>query len=91
MAYLAMLEIVDADLNREVRPRHLRYIAELYRQGKVLHAGPFADGSGGLVIYHNVDEDEARALAAHDPVIESGARRLTLIPWTILDLTAEGL
>ncbi len=86
MTFLAMLTIVDPELNQNVRPSHLRYISDLYRQGKVLMAGPFGDGSGGLVIYHNVEEAEAKELAEADPVVQSGARTLKLVPWTVLTL-----
>ena len=86
MKYLALLTIVDAELNGRVRPDHLRYISALYEQGKVFQAGPFPDGSGGLVIYHNLDEPDLRALAEADPVITSGARTLTWIPWHVLEL-----
>ncbi len=85
MLFLAILTIVNADLNRTVRPDHLRYLEECHRDGKVLLAGPFEDGTGGLVIYQNVDLTQARKLAQADPAVTSGARTLQLIPWAVLD------
>lgn len=90
MYYLAVLTIVDAARNQQERPAHLRYISDLYEQGYVQEAGPFADGSGGLVIYQNVDENTARRLAEADPAVTSGARTLRLIPWKVLDLPLSG-
>lgn len=87
MMYAAFLTIRDPELNQAVRPDHLSYIAKLQQDGKVLLAGPFPDGSGGMVIYHNVTEREGLSLAEADPIIASGARDLKLLAWNPLDLT----
>lgn len=87
MMYAAFLTIRDPELNQAVRPAHLAYIAKLHQDGKVLLAGPFHDGSGGMVIYQNVTESEALSLAEGDPIIASGARELKLAGWNPLDLT----
>lgn len=86
MKYVALLTIVDAELNQKVRPHHLTYISELYEQGKVVMAGPFQDGKGGLVMYECETEEEAAQLAAADPVVATGARTLELRAWQMLDL-----
>lgn len=86
MNFCAILHIVDVELNQRVRPEHLRFVAEQYNRGKVKLAGPFADGSGGMVVYQNVTAEEAGVLARQDPAISSGARQLTLIEWNLLDL-----
>lgn len=86
MTYVGLLKIIDPELNQKVRPRHLAYLADWRRQHKVIMAGPFVDGSGGLVIWSADTPDEARQLAQEDPVVASGARELTLIEWQPLDL-----
>jgi hypothetical protein len=86
MLYCAFLRIINPDLAKEVRPAHLAYVAEQYRLGRVRLAGPFADGSGGMVVYQNVSRDEAERLAREDPAVSSGARDLTLYGWNLLDL-----
>ncbi len=89
MPYCVVLTIIDQELNQKVRPAHLRYLETLYRQGRVLMAGPFQDGLGGMVIYQNVTQEEAERLAREDPAVASGAREMALRPWTILDFASE--
>lgn len=89
MKYLAMLTIIDADKHKASRPAHLKYVSELYTEGKVFAAGPFPDGKGGLVIYDCESEEEAERLANADPAITSGARTLELRAWQTLELPVE--
>ena len=84
MLYIAWLTIVDAALNQQSRPQHLQYLDELFRAGQVAMAGPFPDGTGGMVIYQNVDEAGARNLAENDPAVTSGARTVTVRAWNPL-------
>lgn len=85
MHYVAMLTIVDPDLNAKVRPAHLAYIDDLYKQGKVVMAGPYTDKQGGLVIYKAASPEEALELAKADPVVKEGARTLELREWSPLE------
>ncbi|WDL98604.1 YciI family protein [Alicyclobacillus sp. ALC3] len=89
MKYVALLTIVDPELNQQVRPAHLAYISDLYRQGKVVMAGPFVDGKGGMVMYECDSEEEASQLAQADPVVAAGARTLELHAWHQLELPVE--
>ena len=86
MKYLALLTIVDADKNEQVRPAHLKYASDLYEQGKVHSAGPFLDGQGGLIIYECGSIEEASELALADPIVTSGARTVEVRAWKTLDL-----
>lgn len=86
MKYVALLTIINPELNQEVRPSHLTYVSELYQAGKVHMAGPFADGRGGLVIYNCDTEQEATQLATADPVVQSGARTVEVRAWSPLHL-----
>lgn len=78
---VALLWIVDREANTRLRPAHLEYIGELHRRGKVVMAGPFGDGSGGMVIFSVDSLDEARALVLDDPLVKGGARRFQLLEW----------
>lgn len=86
MYYVAILTIIDAEKNKAVRPTHLEYLNKLYKEGKVVMAGPFTDGKGGMVIYKAESIEEARALAEKDPVIVERCRTLELREWKPLDL-----
>ncbi|MBO8172296.1 MAG: hypothetical protein H0Z33_10435 [Bacillaceae bacterium] len=89
MKYVAFLHIVDAEKNRQVRPAHLDYVNRLYEEGKILMAGPFTDGKGGMVVYEAPDIETAKKLAENDPVIVEGARTLELREWNMLDLPVD--
>ncbi|MGF9820608.1 YciI family protein [Brevibacillus agri] len=86
MLYVALLPIVDQELNAKIRPAHLEYINDLYKQDKVFIAGPFTDKQGGMVIYKAASLEEARKLAEGDPVVVEGARTLELREWNPLEL-----
>ncbi len=86
MLYVAMLPIVDQELNARVRPAHLEYINTLFLQGKVTMAGPFTDKRGGMVIYQADSWEEALKLAEADPAVTEGARELELREWGALTL-----
>lgn len=86
MLYIAMLPIIDQELNTKVRPAHLDYIDKLHQEGKVLMAGPFTDKQGGMVIYKAGSFEEAKVLAEADPAVTEGARTLDLREWSPLEL-----
>jgi len=81
MHYVAMLTIVDQEKNAQIRPAHLEYINGLFKQGKVVMAGPFTDKKGGMVIYKADSYEEALKMAEADPVVAQEARTLELREW----------
>ncbi|WP_232695879.1 YciI family protein [Brevibacillus daliensis] len=84
MAYfVATLLMKDAEKNLEFRPNHLTYLEKLIEQGKVYAKGPFADGSGGMVIYQADSLEEATQLAESDPYVVEGVRHLELKQWNM--------
>ena len=46
---------------------HARFVDALYDAGKVVLAGPFADGSGSLLVLDAESPEAARALFRNDP------------------------
>ncbi|MFF2856367.1 YciI family protein [Peribacillus butanolivorans] len=82
--YAAFLHMIDAKKNIEVRPRHIEYLNELDHKGKVFARGPFADGTGGLVVYIADTFEEALSLAEKDPHVAEKSRRLELKEWQVL-------
>lgn len=81
--------VVDKDRLREVLPEHLAYQGHLEKSGNLVFAGPLSDDSGenwsgaGLIIYRAASLDEARTLAAADPMHEFGCRTFTLRRWLL--------
>jgi uncharacterized protein len=51
----------------EHRPRHREWLRGLYDEGTLLLSGPFADGTGGLMIFSATDADRLADLLAVDP------------------------
>jgi uncharacterized protein YciI len=62
----------DGGLRQRVRPKHREYLWSLANEGKLLHAGPFADDSGALLVYECESLDEAEAMLAADPFSTEG-------------------
>ncbi|MEP3048932.1 MAG: YciI family protein [Roseibium sp.] len=78
----------DADIPGSL-PDHLAYQAHLEREGNLAFAGPVSDSSGeemtgeGLIIYRAASLEDARALAADDPMHKNGVRTFTIRRWLI--------
>lgn len=74
---------------KAVLPDHLAYIQGLEVSGQLLMAGPLSDESGeemqgaGMLVLRAASMEEARKLAADDPMHSSGARRFTLRRWLV--------
>ena len=70
-----------------VLPDHLAYQKKLEKEGVLVFAGPLSDEAGenwsgeGLVIYRAGSLDEARDIAARDPIHTSGLRKATVRRW----------
>jgi len=68
---------------------HLAYQLELERKGVMFAAGPFADDDQtrwegeGMVIIRADSVEEARRIAADDPMHKSGAREYRVRPWML--------
>ncbi len=80
MKYAAIIEyIADQDRVQSVRPVHREYLAKLKEQGRLAASGPFADGSGALIIYEADSPEQAEALLKDDPFCKAGV----FVSWQI--------
>jgi len=74
---------------KENLQEHLKYQLELEASGAMFAAGPFADDEEqewegeGMVILRADSLEEARSMAANDPMHKSGARTFRLRPWML--------
>lgn len=50
-----------------LRPAHREYMARLQADGRLVAYGPFADGSGALLIYETSSLSAAEEILADDP------------------------
>ncbi len=77
------------DVLKTVLPDHLAYIQGLERSGQLVMAGPLSDDTGeemqgaGMLVLRASSMDEARTLAANDPMHKTGARTFTLRKWLV--------
>ena len=49
------------------RPVHREYLRSMLEQGKLVETGPFADDSGGMVVYEAEDRAAVEEILANDP------------------------
>ncbi len=57
----------SAAVRDEHRPAHRAWAAELAEQGTLLASGPYADGSGALLLLNAADESELNGILKQDP------------------------
>ena len=57
----------SADVRDQHRPAHRAWLAELAGQGTLLASGPYADGSGALLLFSAADESELNSILKQDP------------------------
>ena len=62
----------DKERIEQVRPVHREYLRGLLEAGKLVESGPFADGSGALMIYEVDDLAAAQEQLANDPYAING-------------------
>ncbi len=61
---------------------HVDYLLALHEGGKLLMGGPFADGSGGLVIFTGDNISEVEDLIANDPAVTDGILVASVKKWS---------
>lgn len=63
-----------------LRP-HLEYLLAMHEQGRLIMGGPFADGTGGLIVLSVKDMAEAEQLVAKDPAVVAGILKADIRGW----------
>lgn len=62
---------------------HFVYLQNLLQEGKLVLAGPCLDASFGIVILHDVDNEEANHIMNNDPAIVHEIMTGELFPFRI--------
>lgn len=89
--YVALRRPVDARRMAEFLEAHLLWAVSAERRGELFASGPFvaegaAPGSAGAMsILRAGTEEEARAILAGDPFVESGAVAFELHCWMVME------
>ena len=91
MIYAATIDYgPDKSKIAEFRPAHRAYLRELIGKNQLVVSGPFADDSGGLLVYNAEGEAEVDALIKADPFYTCGVfRTWTMRPWKIVMANRE--
>ena len=70
------------DFDEAVIAPHIAFLDELRAAGQLDMTGGFSDSSGGAYVLVNVASlDEAKAIAARDPLALTGTSELTVYEW----------
>jgi uncharacterized protein YciI len=59
--------IEDKDRIAQIRPAHRKHLTSQFEAGRLYHAGPFTDDTGGMAIYTADSEEDVRRILADDP------------------------
>ena len=86
MKFAASIEYSqDAALVEAHRPAHRAYLTKLLDEGKLFASGPYADGSGALIVYEADTPEAADALLKADPFHAAGVfLKWTVRPWKVI-------
>ena len=86
MNYAASIEYLqDATVVEANRPAHRAYLTKLLDEGKLFASGPYADGSGALIVYEADTPEAAEALLRADPFHAAGVFvEWTVRPWKVI-------
>jgi len=93
MKFAAIVEYAnEPERIAQLRPAHRAYLQDLLQQGRLVIAGPFADGSGALFVYEVPNEHEASKLAANDPFAKASLfKSLVMKPWKLVFSSPDNL
>lgn len=69
---------------------HLEYMVANEKQGLVFASGPLSEEGGsqrgrGLTVLRAASAEDARAIAAQDPLVINGVRTFELREWTVME------
>lgn len=79
--------VSDPSHIERVRPAHQSYAQTIKAKGELIMAGPFADGSGALLVYRAKSKDQATALVLGDPYHTEGVfETYALSEWRLFGL-----
>ncbi len=91
MKFAAVIEYLqDAEKVGRLRPVHRQYLALLKERGQLAVSGPFADGSGALIVYEAETAEAAEALLKGDPFHQGGVfLRWQIRPWNVVIINRD--
>lgn len=66
-----------------IQEQHLAHLTQLYKDGHISLAGPFADDGDirGVAVFNTATADRAHELASAEPAVQAGRLVVELHPW----------
>ena len=77
--------IVDKSIFDQYVPAHRAYVRELIAKGHRAKTGYWARRGGGMLLFEAQSMDEARAIAAKDPLVVNGCVTYEVFQWCIVE------
>ena len=86
MKYATSIQYLqDKTIVEATRPAHRAYLTSLLEKEQLFASGPYADGSGALIVYEADSPDAAEALLKADPFHAAGVfLNWTMRPWNVV-------
>jgi uncharacterized protein YciI len=86
MPWFAKIErgIVDKPIFDQHVAAHKEYVKQLNEKGHHARTGYWKERGGGMLLFEAASMDEALAIVAQDPLIESGCVEYQLHEWVIV-------
>jgi uncharacterized protein YciI len=86
MRYATSIEYLqDPTVVEAHRPAHRAYLTSLLEKGQLFASGPYADGSGALIVYEADTPEAAETLLKADPFHAAGVfLRWQMRPWKVV-------
>ena len=69
--------------SEELVRAHVAFLRELEREGRLVLAGPFEDGTGGMIIIRAKSHEAACAIAESDPFVISKCASAGVRTWLL--------
>jgi uncharacterized protein YciI len=75
--------VSKVDFDRQV-PAHLAYVQDLICRGHRAKTGYWQERGGGMLLFTAADRQEAEAIVAGDPLVQSGCVTYELHEWCLV-------
>jgi uncharacterized protein len=82
--WMVMLTFDDNPGRLALRPAHRERLTALHAQGRVRMAGPYADGTGALIVFDTPDRATLDALIAEDPYYAAPGVGVEIREWATI-------
>jgi uncharacterized protein YciI len=82
--FAVFLPMLDIQKSQSFREKHLEFLENNRRAGKIFANGRFLDGAGGLVIYLEESLKAVTEIVKQDPYVINRARGYEIHEWEIV-------